>query len=329
MIYSEYSKKVDVQAEMRALETKHREDVDNKVKEVQTKLEKTIQAQDDQLQRGANKLYAANETFKYYVQPTRVDRIINNRVTEAWAALGKYPSYQAIQEENERIKKELDEKITSLEQLMKEHERIMVENKALVDTTDRAKKEVEDAKTQLQNINTKYQSESNRLQAKLNDVNDKIQKTQQEANSNKDSIERMKTKLMIGCGIAAALCIVGAVYSPVGKGSLAICAAVFGGAAAAIPYIEGWMILIAVLIIGAIVTIVFLYKHHIADKTADNLINHIQDIKEDPDIPDDVKNIMKRSLTEWNGKYVGDKISQADTAVENYIKNKLKDYGRL
>ena len=35
MIYSEYSKKADVQAEIRALETKHREDVDNKVKEVQ------------------------------------------------------------------------------------------------------------------------------------------------------------------------------------------------------------------------------------------------------------------------------------------------------
>lgn len=328
-LYSDYRKKADVQKEINELEVKHRNDVDAKVKEVQVKLEKTIQAQDDQMQAGANKLYIANEAFKFYKQPTRLDYIINHRVTEAQISLKKMPTEQALKEENQRLLEELNESKISNEELLRKHNEVLSENAKLSAETEKAKKEVTIAKDNLTTTEQKYIKESGALQDKLKDVNNKIEQKQQEAASNKEGIERMKTKLMIGCGIAAALCIVGAVYSPVGKGSLAICAAVFGGAAAAIPYIEGWMILVAVLVIAAIITIVFLYKHHIADKTADNLINHIQDIKENPEIPDEVKNIIKQSLTEWNGKYVGDKIAQADTAVEKYIKSKLKDYGRL
>jgi non-homologous end joining protein Ku len=94
-------------------------------------------------------------------------------------------------------------------------------------------------------------------------------------------------------------------------------------------YIEPWMVL-TVGLVGAFGAIAYmLYTHHIADKTNDNLVNHIQDIKENPNIPDNVKQLIKQSLTEWNSKYVGDKISKADDAVEKYIKAKLKDYGRL
>lgn len=134
---------------------------------------------------------------------------------------------------------------------------------------------------------------------------------------------------MIGCGIAAAICVIGTIYSPVGKGSLAIAAAVFGGAAAAIPFIEGWMILIGVLAVALIITAIFLYKHHVADKTSDNLINHIQDMKENPNISDDVKKMLKESLTQWNSKYIDGKSTTTDISVENYIKSKLKTHGRL
>ena len=329
LLYKNYTKKADIEKQIKSLEDKHKEEVSAKVKDVQDKLEKTITSQDNQLQEGANKLYGANEAFKYYQTPQRLDLIINNRVTEAQAALGKAPTYKAIQEENQRLKDELDEKKTSLEQLRAKHNQVLAENAKLSDETAKAKKEVEDAKAQWLAIEQKYIGDAAGLQAKLNAANNKIIEMENERSNNKEAIERMKTKLMIGCGIAAALCVIGAVYSPIGKGSLAMCAAVFGGAAAAIPFIEGWMILIAVLVIAAIITIVFLYKHHIADKTTDNLINHIQDIKENPNIPDDVKKLLKDNLSQWNSKYVGDKITQADTAVENYIKTKLKDYGRL
>lgn len=328
-LYSEYRKKSDVQKEISELEAKHRSDVDIKVKEVQVKLEKTIQSQDDQMQAGANKLYIANEAFKFYKQPTRLDSIINNRVTEAQVALKKLPTEQALKEENQRLKEELDETKVSKEDLIERHNRALAENAKLSAETERAKQEVAAAKDNLFTTEQKYIRDSGVLQTKLKDVNDQIEQKQKEAANNKDSVERMKTKLMVGCGIAAALCILGTLYSPVGKGSLAIGSAIFGGAAAAIPFIEGWMILVAVLVVAAIITIVFLYKHHIADKTSDNLINHIQDIKENPDISDEVKQIIKKSLTEWNGKYVGNNVTQTDNAVEKYIKSKLKDYGRL
>jgi hypothetical protein len=106
---SGYTKKSDVENQIRSLEEKHKQEVSEKVKDVQTKLEKTIESQDNQLQEGANKLYGANEAFKFYKNPERLDLIINNRVTEAQAAIGKQPTYKAVQEENERLKKELDE----------------------------------------------------------------------------------------------------------------------------------------------------------------------------------------------------------------------------
>ena len=329
LVYKEYAKKSEVEQQIQTLKDKYRTDVDLKVKDVQSKLEGTIQAQENQLQEGANKLYGANEAFKYYQSPTRLDLIINNRVTEAQVALGKTPTYKAIQEENQRLKDELDEKKTSLEQLKTTHIQMLAENAKLSEETIKIKREVEIAKAEWMKVEQKYIGDAAGLQSTLNDANNKIIKLETERADNQASIERMKTKLMIGCGIAAAICILGAVYSPVGKGSLGMCAAIFGGAATAIPFIEGWMILTGVLIIAAIVAIVFLYKHNTAEKTNDNLVNHIQDIKENPNIPADVKNLLRENLSQWNSKYVGDKATKADAAVDKYIKSKLKDYGRL
>lgn len=326
---SGYTKISDAENKIKTLEEKHKQEVAEKVKDVQTKLEKTIEAQDNQLQEGANKLYGANEAFKFYKNPERLDLIINNRVIEAQVAIGKSPTYKAVKEENERLKKELDEKLTSLDDLRKKHNEVVAENAQLAETTVKAKKEVELAKAEWLRTEQKYISDSAALQNKLKEATDKIIQMEKERGDNAASIERMKTKLMIGCGIAAALCVIGTLYSPVGKGSLALGAAIFGGAAAAIPFIEGWMILLATLLVALIITIIFLYKHHVADKTADNLVNHIQDMKENPNIPDDVKKMFKESLSQWNSKYVDGKSTTTDVSVENYIKSKLKTHGRL
>jgi len=233
------------------LEEKHKKEVSEKVKDVQTKLEKTIESQDNQLQEGANKLYGANEAFKFYKNPERLDLIINNRVTEAQAAIGKQPTYKAVQEENERLKKELDEKLTSLDDLRKKHNEVIAENVKLSEATSTAKKEVEIAKAEWLKIEQKYISDSTLLQSKLKEANDRIIQMEKE------------------------------------------------------------------------------YKHHVADKTSDNLINHIQDMKENPNISDDVKKMLKESLTQWNSKYIDGKSTTTDISVENYIKSKLKTHGRL
>lgn len=324
-----YKKKEDVEKQIADLEAKHKQELETKVKDVQTNLEKTIKAQDNQLQEGANKLYIANEAFRFYTKPTRLDYIVNNRITEAQTVIGKGPTLKAMQEENQRLKDELDENKTSLEELKNKHNQVLSELGKLVKETEQAKKDAETSKAALEESKKKYEVSSKELQEKLKQVNDDLQKEQEKKANNAEAIERMKTKLMIGCGIAAAICIIATIYSPVGKASLAVAAMVFGGSAAAIPYIEGWMILLAAIVIVAIITVIFLYNHYVADKTTDNLINHIQDLKEDPTIPEDLKNHIKKSLSKWNSKYVDGKITMEDASVEKYIKSKLKDYGRL
>jgi len=61
---SGYTKRSEVENQIKSLEEKHKQEVAEKVKDVQTKLEKTIESQDNQLQEGANKLYGANESIQ-------------------------------------------------------------------------------------------------------------------------------------------------------------------------------------------------------------------------------------------------------------------------
>lgn len=330
LLYKEYSKKTDVENQLRVLEEKYKQEVDIKVKDVQTKLEKTIQSQDTQLQEGANKLYGANEAFKFYNNPTRLDLIINNRVTEAQAAIGKAPTYEAIKAENQRLKDELDEKKTTIEQLRDNHNTVVAENSKLAEETNKAKKEVEIAKAEWLKTEQKYISDSTLLNSRLKDANDKIIELEKKRADREAAVERMKTKIMMWCGIGAVVALAGAIYSPVGKRGLAIIAGVLGGAAAAIPFIEPWMIATAIFVALAGVLIAFLNKYHVAEKTTDNLVNHIEDVKQQLKTSNpELLSTFKQSLKEWNTNYTKDGKTIHDSGVDNFIKERLKKYGRL
>ena len=327
----EYVKKNTVENQIKMLESKHKEDVDAKVKDVQVKLEKTITAQDNQLQEGANKLYGANEAFKFYQVATRLDLIINNRVTEAQAAIGKAPTYEAIKAENQRLKDELDERKTTLETLRDKHNQVVAENTKLNDASVQAKKEVEVAKAEWLKTEQKYISDAGLLNRKLKEANDKIEAALTEKADNKEAVERMKTKLMLACGIIAVITMAGAIYSPVGKRGLIIISAVLGISAASIPLIEPWMVWMFVLSVCAtfaVVVGVFLYRYNKAEKTADNLINHIQDVKEKIVLDPAIKEALKNNLSQWNTEYVKSG-SINDKGVEQFIEERLKEYGRL
>lgn len=325
-----YVEQGKVDAQIKELEAKYKAETDAKVKEVQGKLETTIDKQDKQLQIGANKLYGANEAFKYYQTPQRLDLIINNRVTEAQAAIGKVPTYEAIQEENKRLKDELDEKKTSLEQLRDANVKAKAEAAKAADETAAAKKELDKAKAEWLAMEQRYIGDSKGLQEKYREVNDKLQAALKKQADNQEAIERMKTKMMIWCGIGAVVALAGAIYSPVGKRGLAIIAGILGGAAAAIPFIEPWMIAAAIFVVLAGVMVVFLRRYNVAEKTTDNLVNHIEDTKQkikavNPELLED----MKKSLKEWNADYTKDGNVVEDKSVEKFIQERLKEYGRL
>ena len=267
--------------------------------------------------------------YKTYLKPTRLDTIINNRVTEATAVIKKAPTYEAMKEENIRFAKEIDETKTTLAQLQAEHERIVKERDKIATEKEEAVKKSDQATKDLENTNKKHASESK-------DLNDEIGKKKSEIIAEQDKQKEkdkellgIKTKISTACGIIALLCLAGAIYSPVFKSKFALMSGIVGLCSIGIWFIEPWMVAVGfgILLLGVLGF--FAWEHNVADKTTDNLINHIQDIKENPNISSDVKQIIKNSLTEWNSKYVGNNVSQKDDAVEKYIESKLKDYGRL
>jgi hypothetical protein len=293
--------------------------------EIKSGLEGVIAAKDGQIQAGANAAWASDNAFRFYEQPTRLDIIINNRVKEIMAALGVPPTLEAIKSENERLTRELDEKLTSMDQLRVDNAAKIKENEALVaqakekeskvTALEKARKELESAKNQeIEDIQDKLIEEGNRLIIK-----------EKENSKKKQYIEANKRLIMSICGLVALASLAGAIFSPLFKKELGILSGVTGAVAIAIPFVEP-------LHIGIVVTLVFLYilykmerKGAVSLKTNENLINAIQTIKENK--PDLYKKELKPELLEWNTKYKGSEKIE-DEQVSKNIESILKEYER-
>ena len=335
----EYIKKSEAEQNLRNVQDEYNRKISEKENQVSTAKDKVITGQDQQIQAAADALYSVNQATFQFPQAGALE-FTKDTTQRGMSALGKPPTIKEIIEGGERLKKYItsyaSNNLEEIKKLKDENERLLKENGILVKNTEEAKMEVRklnDEKTQI--VAAKETAVAN-AQKEVNKATENLQKKTEEAlasekiaNEKAEKLEKTKREIMIWCGIGAALAMIGAVYSPVGKGGMALIAGILSFVAVAIMYIEPWMVL-TVGLVGAFGAIAYmLYTHHIADKTNDNLVNHIQDIKENPNIPENVKQLIKQSLTEWNSKYVGDKISKADDAVEKYIKAKLKDYGRL
>ena len=320
---------VSLENKQKEMEQRYSVEKENAVNEVIVSKDAVIKKQEDQLQSAANSLYGADLAYKAYSNPARLDIIINNRVTEASSVIKKSPTYEAMKEENLRLVKEMDETKTTLAQLQSEHEKVKKEKENIAKEKEDAVVKSNQASKDLENINKKHDAEAKALAEEIGNKKNEIIAQQDKQKEKDKELAHIKTKISTICGIISLLCLAGAVYSPVFKSKFALMAGIVGLCSIGIWFVEPWMVAVGfgVILIGILGF--FAWEYHVADKTADNLVNHIQDIKENPDIPDDVKSIIKQSLKEWNSKYTGSKISKADDAVEKYIESKLKDYGRL
>ena len=325
-----YVKKTAAQQEVTKLELAHASELAAKVKAISDTKDGVIKGQDLALQTVANSLYGADRGFTFYVTPTRLDLAIHNRVTEAMAASGKSPTYAAVVAENKRLADELDATKTSLEDLRKNHDTKLAENLALAASVENEKQELAVKTALLVQTQEDHREAMEKVQGKLNDTNDEIIAFEKKRADEQASIERLKNKLMIACGVAALACLIGCIYSPVGKGTLGMLAAILGAAAVAIPFIQGWMILVTFLAVGGVALAWFFYNHHTATKANGNIINALQDVAEkDKDIFDKV---IAPKLSEWNTTYVkkaGALVSVADEKVKSYVKSVLAKHNRL
>jgi hypothetical protein len=327
-----YVEKTLVTKQIADLNAQHASDIQAATTKVSTDKDAVIGSLEKQLQSIANSLYGANTGFKFYEKPGRVDLIINNRVTEAQAADGKQPTAEAMLAENKRLSDEMDEQKTTIAQLTKTHQGDVAAAAKLAEEAAKAKTDLDTAKQQVTQVEQTYIAKITPLQTKLNDTNDKLISAEQAKLNQQAETEKLKKQLMLWCGIGALLFLVGAVYSPVGKEGLAILAGVCAGAAVAIPFITGTIILVSALLIFLVLVVYFLRKHHIAEKTTTNLVNGIEDAKT---ALGDKASVLTNILKSWNAKYTktsfigGNVVTKADDAVEAYIQKKLMASGRL
>jgi uncharacterized membrane protein len=317
----------DLEKKQTEMEQRHIKEKDEAVKAVVQSKDEVIKRQENQLQSGANSLYGADLAFKAYKQPTRLDIIVNNRVTEAFGVLGKPPTFEAMKVENERLIKDMDEIKTSLASLQAEHNRILKEKEQIAKEKDAAVIKEKQATDNLANVETKHSEESNELNSKIKQKQKELIDEQEKAIEREKDLKAVKTKISTVCGIIAVLCLAGAIYSPVFKGKFAMMSGILGLCAIGVWFIEPWMVAVGFGIIFVCVLGFFAWEHHISDSANENMINAIQDNKEKGN-----GEVLKAHLKEWNTKYVkkdGSYVEVADKRIEDYIDKKLMEYGRL
>ncbi len=326
-----YERKSKVEEQLEKLRIEQAQAISNEVEKISNQKGEVIAAQENQMQVAVNSLYGANLAFDYYIDPTRLDIIINNRVKEAQIALGLKPTYEAIVRETERLRNELDETKTSMEQLRRNHQEAIEENKKIADEKIKQQQLVTQMQNDLEKTRREYDSLINEKQDELNTLNNEIIALERKRADESAARERLLKKLMMICGGLALLCLIGVIYSPVEKRTLGLLAMILGGITVAIPFIQPWMIVTAGGIILAVIVAKILYTLNISKKANANLVNAIQDTREKQ--PAVYAETIKPSLVEWNTRYVkksnGNIVKEVDTAVETHIEEILAENNRL
>ena len=308
-----------------------RVDFDNKIKakevEVSEAKDKVIQNQDSQLDAASNSFYAADLAFDTILLPNRVDLIINNYVNEGRAATGnRVPSYTVMAAINDRLKKELNEKETSLADLKKTHEAALGENTKLADASKAAKEKIELLEREKLDIKNEFTSKLDQKQTELNEANGKIIDEQKKQVAQAKSIEAAKTKISLVAGIVALACLAGAIYSPIGKQGLALIAGVCGLVSVGIFFLEAWMVLVAALLVAAGVVVWFLKNHQMETKVGDSLVLAMEDVKdESKELWDKISPKIKERLKKYTKKD-GKIVTIEDPKAEAFIDQKLSEW---
>lgn len=318
---------VELENKQKELEKKHLQEKTEAVNAVIDSKNEVIKKQENQLQESANSLYGADIAFKAYKEPTRLDLIINNRVNEAFKAISKPPTFEAMEKENLRLVKEMDETKTSLAELKNEHQKVLKEKEQVAKEKNDALEKEKRAKEDMEALSKKHNQESSTLNDQLDKKKNEIIQKQNEELERKKELDQVKTKISAVCGIISLLCLVGAIYSPVFKSKFGLLSAILALCSIGIWYIQPWMVAagFSVVFIGALAF--FAREHYIADTANDNMINAIQDHKETGNGSD-----LKDHLKKWNTKYIkkGDSYEEiSDKTIEQYVDKKLKEYGRL
>ncbi len=292
--------------------------------------DKVIASKDAQMVGAAGALYGQQVVFQSILTPTRTDLLQRNLSQEAWSALGNVPpTPEALKAMNERLAKELDATKTSLADLQTSHAVALAQNALLAEQTKKHETEMAAATARLTAVESKAAADISAKQTELLATQDKVIAAEKASADGAKARQAQLAKLSWGAGILAALCLAGAIWSPVAKSQLAMGAIVLGGAALAIPFVTGWIILIAVGLGLAALTGWVLVKHHKEERIGDALSLAMQDLKEKGgELAATVESTVSDRLARYT-KVGGKLVTVPDTALQATIDAKLASYDHL
>jgi len=319
-----YVNKAKLNTELSDLQHQMDLKLDAKAKEASDTKDAIRLSQDKREGAAANGFYGAHMGFLTIPVPNRTDLVIDNFVTEGWAALdNRMPDYQTMLDINARLKKELDEKQTSLDDLQKTHNQTLSDNQRLSAQTKILQDKLTSLQNDIANIKSDYGNQIAAKQKQISDNDDKIILLEKARGDDAKAIRAAKEKMSMILGGFALAALAGAIWSPVFKSKFGLFAGLLGFAAVAIWYITAWMVItvgglgIAALVIWAV------YEHSLEAKSAAATYSGLEDIKKtNPALWAQIS----PTLTQWQTKYVvqnGAVTTVPDPSISSHIDQTL------
>lgn len=296
-----YTQKVKAETILEQTKKEYEQKLAAKDADISLKTNEFIKGFKDNEQFAADRLYGADFAYSLNLKPDRTHSVMDNKINEARVVLPP-PSVAAMAKENEDVKKQLNETLTSLQDLQKAHDEALVEAKLTSDKAKAAETELAKAKQDKIDLAQQKTKALDDAQIKLDQANNKVIAGEHARGDDAKAIQASKEKLSWGAGILAALCIAGALWSPVMKDKFAIGAGVFGVAAVGIWYLTPIVVLSIVGGLGIVLVVWIVSQHSRDNKAAVSTYSALQEIKtKSKDLWD--KDIAP-TLESWQTKYV-------------------------
>lgn len=219
------------------------------------------------------------------------------------------------------LQSELDEVKTSTEALKLQYEtelgKARQEGEIKAKTLVELKTKVEQVEKERTEVLTKARTVERDLQAEKDKIQDKEIAVARQSEADAKRSERIKMWLIGILLVAAAACGVGAAFLPIPqiKSKLIVGAAVCGGAAIALPFIEPWMVMVAVVGLMLLVAAWAIKNYKEEHTDALDTYRAINEIKQKK--PEVFKETIAPTLKEWH----------TDESTRLRIDSKLKQIG--
>lgn len=317
-----YEKLSAVNVQIAQASAKYSADMTNLQRQIENQNERVLSLLNSNQQNAANQLYGANVAYASIVNPSRADLLINYKVNTAQKYLPA-PSLDAILQQNEEVKKELNAALVSNAQLQQKYEVLARGASVAQSSLEAAKNDVNNLQREKSQIIKDDTDAINALQNKSSEISGQLLNQSQKIIENLRNNQALKGKLVfIFMGAGIILGALGFYIKSINLGVVGI-ASIFTGLL--IMYIKPWQVIAAALVLVGCAIAELIRKHDLEKKTATNLVGATNEITS-LSIP--VEPAKAQSIvSDWNTKYAkdssGNLIKIPDAQVQANINSKL------